>query len=264
MSVAASRGEKGWVKIGTADLHAISATPDVDPALMVPPATGNFYQLNYTTGLIAPSISVRANVHSDFFTAALFGAWFTLRDTNEDMVTVGTVGYYDGNSANGLAPAYGNSFMLEWMQGGMVDLMMTFVSTGTTTMGTTGATPGTALLAKWSNCAFGTATGVVRASLSYTNNCYPSGELSSTDYPAAIHGGPPSFTLVLDQKAKGTAPTTSETITITPPGGSAVALAMKFRQVSPPAETIAYGETIIRRVFSAMRIAPGDTVFAIT
>ncbi len=264
MAVIAARGELGWAKLGSDDLRVTSLTPTDNPSYLIPPTLGNFYPLNYAAGITVPSVGVRTNVYSDFFTAAKFGAWFTSRDGNFDVTTCGTMTFYDGKSYSAYTGVLADSFTLEWMNGGLIDLSMTMLAPGTMTAGTVAATPGTTAPSRWADVAFGTATGVVRAALSYSNRAYPSGEMSTSGLPMAIHGGAPVFSLSLDQKANGVAPVTSEVITITPPGASAVVFTMKFRLTSGPDRVISYGETIYRRTYTGMRIAAADTPFVIT
>jgi hypothetical protein len=263
MAVTPTRGELGWAKLDQLNLYALSVTPVFDPSLYVPPLLGSFYPLNYATGISTPTVSVRTNPYANFFTAAAFGAWFlggTARGEN-DIAACGTIAFFDGLSGTAYPGAMADTFTIEITQGAPVGLTMNFLGAGTAACGT--RTCGTHAPAMYKNVAFTTSTGVHRAVLSYSNRCGPSGEIGTNDWPVAINANAPVFSLSLLQKPGGTPPTTSETITITPPGGSAVAIGMKFRLTSGPNRTVVFGETLYERVYSGMHLACGDDPFTI-
>lgn len=265
MVVACSRGELGWVKVGTVGLNAQSVTPTDEPALFIPPTLGGFYPINYANGLSTPSVVVRTNPYAQFWTAAQFMAWFGLgaTDRSGELGTCPDVSWFDGNEYNSIGGAKADSFTVEWVQGGPVDLTMAFMGISTSIAVATTYTRSTASPAMYLNCALGTATGVHYVQLSFANRCYPSGELTTTNRPAAINAAAPVFSLNLLQKPGGVAPTTSETVAITAPGGNTLTFAMTFRQTAGPQKTIVFGETLYRRIYTGMLTTAGGNAFSV-
>jgi hypothetical protein len=264
MPVTPTYGELGWAKVGTVNLYAISASPEDEPALYAPTLPGSFYPLNYAAGMSTPVLSVRTHPYANFWTASAFGAWFGVGTSlrNGDLSEMSSnPAYSNGYDSAAITNAKGDSFTLEIVQGAPVALTMNFMGVSTTTAGSAPA-KGTHSPAMYHNVTFGTATGVHRAVLTYSNRCAPSGELTATNRPAAIIAGAPVFTLTLLQKARAAAPTTSEVMTISVDGATAT-ITMLFRLVGGPRTVVAFGETLVERVYTGMHMTAGDNPFSV-
>lgn len=257
-------GEQGWTKIDGTNVFGVTLTPEDEPALFMPPMPGGFFPINYTTGISTPSAVVRTSPYAEFWTLTQFGAWFDLGTTvrTGDITSTCTVAYSDGYEATAITGAKGDTFTLEGVQGAPVVLTMSFLGSG---IAAGGAAPTRATTApSMSQCSvFGTASGVHRYVLTYSNRCAPSGELGgcSTGRPVAINANGPVFTLSLLTKAAGAVPTTTETLTIPTSGGTA-AFAMTFRQTSGPRKVVAPGETLYERVYTGMHLAAAGVPFS--
>ncbi len=268
MAIAATRGELGWAKVGAVHTHAISVSPTDEPALNIPPNLGNFYPINYSEGISVPALAIRTSPYAEFWSAAQFGQWFDVSATTRTgelaVITAGTVSYYDGNSYDGLVGVKGDSFTLDIMNGAPVGLTMAFIGAGNVTTGTTAPTESTTTPSAYRNCTFSTATGVHQCTLSFSNRCYPSGELSTDGRPVLIHAGPPVFSMTLVQKPGGVTPTTTQAITIAAPGGSTATFVLTFRITGGPTKQVVFGETLYQRTFTGMRVAIAGVPFGAT
>ena len=237
--------------------------------MLIPPVVGNMYPVNYASGISVPALSVRTNPYKNFWKAAtMFGAWFDLSATTRTG-TLGVVSgatFFDGQDYYGMAGCKADSFNLDIVNGALVDLSMNFLGIDWATASGT-ITQSTLAPAAYRNVAFSSpsADGIHQAGLSFSNRCYPSGELSTDGRPVLIHAGAPVFSLSLLQKPGATVPTTGLTMTIAAPNsGDTLTFAMTFVQTGGPTKTVVFGELLYQRVFTGMRIAAAGVPMALS
>lgn len=197
----------------------------------------NLFQYQYVPGLQYPTITLHTQVMAGWFTAANLNKWFITR-ISDDVASAGALQYWDGASGISIPNAKVNSISLGGSQGDMVRCTLVLIGYGTPsalvekpssdTIDTNPAKFADIAVTGGLSSTPGDAKALSSFDIAISNNLDVCPDLNGTEYPTDVNSGQLTGTLRVVQQAKATALATggNVTFTITPPGGSPVALAI--------------------------------------